>query len=77
MQINKAENRPALFELEKVKTYAWFSFGYSTNQPWCYGSHKGNEFKQHVFQTEESKTSDLCLFKGAENSEFCYGSHSK
>jgi len=73
MQINKAVSKPALLELEKGKTYAWFSFGHSTNQPWCNGSDKGSEFTPGVFQAEEFKTFDLCLFKGLQIQGFVTG----
>ena len=73
MQINKAVNKPALLELEKGKTYAWFSFRHSTNQLWCNGSHKESGFTPRVFHAEESRTSDLCLFKGLQIQGFVTG----
>jgi CDGSH-type Zn-finger protein len=62
-------------ELEAGKRYAWCACGYSTNQPFCDGSHKGTGFSPEVFTAEDAKTTYLCGCKHTGSVPFCDGSH--
>ncbi|MEO1521485.1 MAG: CDGSH iron-sulfur domain-containing protein [Cyanobacteria bacterium J06633_2] len=70
------DTKPVVMTLEPG-TYYWCSCGFSDNQPFCNGAHKGTEFTPQAFEVSEEKQVALCLCKKTQNSPFCDGTHSK
>ncbi|QSJ20529.1 CDGSH iron-sulfur domain-containing protein [Nostoc sp. UHCC 0702] len=68
------DKKPIVMELE-TGTYLWCSCGYSSNQPFCNGAHKGTEFKPIKFEITEKKPVALCQCKYTNNAPFCDGYH--
>jgi CDGSH-type Zn-finger protein len=69
---------PALFKIEKGKTYAWCTCGLSEKQPLCDGAHKNIEgipFKSLKFTADEDSEVWLCQCKQTKNPPYCDGSH--
>lgn len=62
-------------ELEAGQKYFWCSCGFSQNQPFCDGAHKGSGLKSHCFTTDTSGKVRLCGCKKTKNPPFCDGSH--
>lgn len=72
-----AAKMPIGIDVEKGKTYAWCSCGYSSNQPFCDGSHKGTGFTPTMYTAEETKTAWFCQCKVSGNKPMCDGTHTK
>tara|TARA_B110000438_G_C15171287_1_gene376131 strand:+ start:208 stop:438 length:231 start_codon:yes stop_codon:yes gene_type:complete len=70
------QNKPFIVKGEKQK-YAWCSCGFSTNQPFCNGNHKGTDKTPIVFENEKEGNIALCGCKETKNPPFCDGTHSK
>ena len=70
-----ADTRPVAVELEKGKKYFWCTCGYSKNQPFCDGSHKGTEFQPLQVTAEKDGKAFLCQCKLTSNPPFCDGTH--
>ncbi|HEY9643582.1 MAG TPA: CDGSH iron-sulfur domain-containing protein [Coleofasciculaceae cyanobacterium] len=68
------DKKPVVVELE-AGTYYWCSCGYSANQPFFNGAHKGTGFVPAKFEVTEQKKVALCLCKHTGNAPFCDGSH--
>ena len=73
----KAGNSPIGIEVVKGKSYYWCACGYSKNQPFCDGSHKGSIFNPVAYKAEETKKMFFCTCKQTNNQPFCDGSHNK
>ena len=73
----RAGNSAIAVEVEKGKSYYWCSFGKSTKQPFCDGSHKGTEFTPLAYKADETKKMFFCACKQTNNQPFCDGSHNK
>ena len=69
-----AQKSPFVMEIEPGN-YAWCACGYSTNQPYCDGSHKGSDYRPIVEKVEEKKTVAWCGCKHTTKGPFCDGSH--
>ena len=70
-----ANNKPALVELEKGKTYQFCVCGLSRTQPFCDDSHLGTEFEPLYFVAEETESRWLCQCKHSSNFPYCDGTH--
>lgn len=68
---------PISMEVKASKTYWWCSCGYSTDQPFCNGSHNGTRKKPMKVTFESDKKISWCTCKATANSPFCDGSHKK
>ncbi len=68
------DKKPVVLELE-AGSYYWCSCGYSTNQPFCNGAHKGTDFVPTKFEVTEKKKVALCLCKHTAKAPFCDGTH--
>jgi CDGSH-type Zn-finger protein len=70
---------PTAITVEKGKTYAWCTCGFSSANPLCDGSHKTEEealgFKSLKFTPEEDGEVWLCNCKQTKNPPYCDGSH--
>jgi CDGSH-type Zn-finger protein len=66
---------PAKVELEAGKDYWFCTCGYSANQPFCDGSHKGKGFAPSKFTAEKTGDAWLCQCKQTKSAPFCDGSH--
>ena len=68
---------PVKVTLEKGKTYAFCTCGYSTNQPFCDGAHRENapDFKSFKFEADKDGDVWLCQCKKTKNQPFCDGAH--
>lgn len=68
---------PILEELEAGTKKAWCSCGYSTNQPYCDGSHSRNatSLRPVIVEITETKKYAWCACKATGNPPFCDGSH--
>ena len=64
-------------DVEKGKSYFWWSCGKSSKQPFCDGSHKDTEFTPFAYKAEETKKMFFCACKQTGNQPFCDGSHNK
>ena len=67
--------KPVKITVEAGKDYWWCSCGYSANQPFCDGSHRGRGFAPKKFTPTESGDLWLCQCKHTANPPFCDGSH--
>lgn len=59
----------------KPGTYWWCACGFSKNQPFCDGSHKGTGFVPTKVEIKEERTVAWCGCKHSKNGAFCDGSH--
>ena len=73
----RAGDSAIALEVEKGKSYFWFSCGKSLKQPLCDGSHKETEFKPIAFKADKTKKIFFCACKQTKNQPFCDGSHNK
>ena len=64
-------------DVEQGKSYYWCSYGKSSKQPFCDGSHKVTEFNPFVYKAEATKKMFFCACKQTNNQPFCDGSHNK
>jgi len=71
-----AAKQPAILELEPG-SYWWCACGFSSDQPFCDGSHRTTTFTPLPFQVAELKKVALCQCKQTANPPHCDGSHSK
>jgi CDGSH-type Zn-finger protein len=62
-------------KVEAGEKYFWCSCGYSKNQPFCDGSHKGTDFSPYEYLAEETKIVGFCGCKYTKKTPFCDGSH--
>jgi len=58
-------------------TYAWCACGYSKNQPFCDGSHRGHGFQPVIVKIEAKKSAAFCGCKKTGHPPFCDGTHNK
>jgi CDGSH-type Zn-finger protein len=72
-----AQKGPYPIELQAGKSYWWCACGYSSQQPFCDGSHGGTGLTPVKFEATETKTYYLCGCKHSANKPFCDGSHAK
>ncbi|MBG1270934.1 CDGSH iron-sulfur domain-containing protein [Nostoc sp. WHI] len=68
------DKKPIVMELEPG-TYLWCKSGYSSNQPFCNGAHKGTGFKPIKFEITEKQRVAICQCKYTNKAPFCDGSH--
>ncbi|MCP4897135.1 MAG: CDGSH iron-sulfur domain-containing protein [bacterium] len=68
--------KPVVLDL-KPGTYWWCACGRSQNQPFCDGSHQGNDFAPVQFKVDIAGRSALCMCKRTGDQPRCDGSHSK
>jgi len=68
------QKKPYVVELEPG-TYWWCSFGKSSSQPFCDGSHKGTDFTPVALEITEKKKYGLCGCKQTKTPVMCDGSH--
>lgn len=69
------DRKPTQVHLEAGKKYYWCACGFSKNQPFCDGSHKGTGIHPVAFTAEETKDAWLCLCKQTAKAPFCDGTH--
>ncbi len=70
-------NNAIKIEVKEGKSYFWCSYGKSSKQPFCDGSHKGSQFNPVVYKAETTKKMFFCTFKQTDNQPFCDVSHNK
>lgn len=70
-----AAKSPKVLTLEPG-TYYWCACGYSSDQPYCDGSHEGKGIEPMEFTVGETKKLALCQCKKTATPPYCDGSHS-
>lgn len=70
-----ALKEPISMEVQTDKTYWWCSCGFSSEQPFCNGSHNGTRHKPLKVAFEKEKKVSWCTCKETKNPPFCDGSH--
>ena len=70
-----AQPSPCSIEVKKGQTYYWCTCGFSQQQPFCDGTHKGTGMKSLPWTAEEDETVWFCGCKYTKNPPFCDGSH--
>jgi len=65
---------PAELALEPGK-YLWCQCGFSSNQPFCDGSHHGTKNRPLLFEVKKKRTLRLCNCKLTKSGPFCDDSH--
>ena len=77
MKAKIAAKTPVKVMLEKGKTYAFCTCGYSEKQPFCDGVHREHapDFKSFKFEAEKDGDVWLCQCKQTANQPFCDGAH--
>ena len=68
-------NQPIKEKVEPNKIYWWCSCGYSSDQPFCNGSHNGTKMKPINVQFDTAKNVSWCTCKKTKTPPFCDGSH--
>lgn len=68
-------NEPIRMDVVADKVYWWCACGYSSDQPFCNGSHNGTRYKSLRIQFEKDRTVSWCTCKQTKNPPFCDGSH--
>lgn len=71
---SQATAEPDLIELKPGK-YAWCQCGFSSNQPFCDGSHHGSKNRPIVFDVKKKTKLRLCNCKLTKKGPFCDDSH--
>lgn len=67
---------PIQVDLESEKRYSWCTCSFSSDQPFCDGSHRANKATPPlVFEVKEEKEAWLCTCKQTSNPPYCDGSH--
>ena len=64
MEKKVAQKMPYVMEVE-TGTYAWCSFGHSSNQPYYDGSHQGSDMARTIERVTEKKTVAWCGCKAS------------
>ena len=59
----------------KAGTYLYCQCGYSSNQPWCNGSHHGSKFRPMVVEIKKEKKASICTCKLTKTPPYCDDSH--
>ena len=67
--------KPIKEKVEANKLYWWCSCGYSSDQPFCNGSHNGSKMKPLKVQFDVPKNVSWCTCKQTKTPPFCDGSH--
>jgi CDGSH-type Zn-finger protein len=83
--VNKSQINPTVAkapiatELGAGKKVSWCSCGYSTNQPFCDGTHGkvATNLRPIITEISESKKYYFCACKETGKPPFCDGTHSK
>ena len=70
-----AAKAPIAVEVEAGKNYFWCTFGKSSKQPFCDGTHKDSEFSPIKWTAEEDGKKYFCACKQTDGQPFCDGSH--
>ena len=70
-----AKKAPFAVDVEAGQSYWWCSWGKSSKQPFCDGSHKGSEFAPVEYKAEESGKVFFCGCKHSAKGALCDGSH--
>ena len=55
--------------------YAWCSCGYSSNQPFCDGSHRGTGLKPVIIEIQKQVRMKWCTCKQSAQEPFCDHTH--
>jgi len=66
---------PLKMEVSSEKTYWWCSCGYSSDQPFCNGSHNGTKQKPIKVEFQKNRKVSWCTCKFTKTPPFCDGSH--
>jgi sterol desaturase/sphingolipid hydroxylase (fatty acid hydroxylase superfamily)/CDGSH-type Zn-finger protein len=66
---------PIKMDVSSDQVYWWCSCGYSTDQPFCNGSHNGTKQKPMRVEFEKDKKVSWCTCKATKTPPFCDGSH--
>uniref|UniRef100_A0A158Q2S5 CDGSH iron-sulfur domain-containing protein 3, mitochondrial n=1 Tax=Dracunculus medinensis TaxID=318479 RepID=A0A158Q2S5_DRAME len=78
MKGRDAAKKPVKIKLETGEKYSWCSCGFSSNQPWCDGSHKlkGITMLRPVkFEVNKTAEYSICLCKQTDKRPLCDGKH--
>ena len=70
-----AQKSPFAVSVEQGKSYAWCACGFSKNQPFCDGSHKGTGFAPTMYKADKTGTVHFCGCKHSKNGPLCDGTH--
>ena len=70
-----AGDSPISINVLEGKSYFWCTWGISSNQPFCDGSHKGTEFKPLRYLARQSQKVFFCSCKQTNDQPLCDGSH--
>ena len=60
---------------EKDGEVHWCACGHSSNQPFCYGSHKETPFRPMTHSVKAGETYGFCGCKQSGNKPLCDGTH--
>lgn len=74
--MNEKNSTPIKVNLETGKRYSWCSCSYSSEQPFCDGSHRANKATPPlVFEVKENREGWLCTCKQTNTPPYCDGTH--
>ncbi len=59
----------------KRGTYLYCQCGYSSDQPWCNGSHHGSKFRPMVVDIKKERKASICTCKMTKTPPYCDDSH--
>lgn len=70
------ENKSHKVQLEAGKKYAWCTCSFSSDQPFCDGSHRKHKATPSLaFEVDTDGEVSLCGCKQTKNPPYCDGSH--
>jgi len=72
-----ADTKPKKVVLKKGEEKNWCACGFSSDQPYCDGSHQETSITPLTFQAEETGEAYLCMCKHTKNPPYCDGTHAK
>ncbi len=73
-KVSSATNEAIAVELE-AGTHLWCQCGFSSNAPFCDGSHHGTKIKPIAFEMKKKRKVKLCNCKHTKASPFCDDTH--
>jgi len=68
---------PIKMDVFENKVYWWCSCGYSSDQPFCNGSHNGTRHKPLKVEFEKNRSVSWCTCKKTMNPPYCDGTHKR
>lgn len=78
-----SNDKPVIAGLAPIKQevepgiYAYCTCGWSSNQPFCDGSHVGTDFKPYKIRIEERRKVSWCSCKHSAKMPFCDATHKR